>query len=195
MTKAIILFLAILALGGSSYFVVNKKSETTKYKIGEPIDSLNGVYIYYNGTVDNVSGRNITKDNYNLGLKYQCVEFIKRYYYQYMKHKMPNTYGHAKEYFDASLGDGVKNEARNLIQYKNGSKSKPKVSDILVLSATIFNSYGHVSIISKVTDDEVEVIQQNPGLLSDSRETYTLSFSQNKWTIENKRIFGWLRKE
>lgn len=195
MAKIIIVFFTLIVLGGSGYFFIHKEESTAKYKIGQAIDSLNGVYVFYNGNVSNVSGRNTTKDNYNLGLKYQCVEFVKRYYYQYLKHKMPNTYGHAKEFFDPALEDGVTNEARNLTQYKNGSKSKPKVSDLVILSATVFNSYGHVAIISNVTDDEVEVIQQNPGIGSSSRAVYDLSFSENKWTIENKRILGWLRKE
>ncbi|OCG61857.1 hypothetical protein [Gilliamella sp. GillExp13] len=62
--------------------------------------------VYYNGSINNVRGRNIAKDGYNLGLKYQCVEFIKRYYYQRFNHKMPNSYGHAKEFFDPSIVDG-----------------------------------------------------------------------------------------
>ncbi len=48
-------------------------------EIGQEIDQLNGVQVYYNGGVDTVTGRNTTPDGYNLGLKYQCVEFVKRY--------------------------------------------------------------------------------------------------------------------
>ena len=57
------------------------------FTIGQKIDSLNGVYVFYNGNVSHVMGRNTTKDGYNLGLKYQCVEFVKRYYYEYFNHK------------------------------------------------------------------------------------------------------------
>ena len=59
-------------------------------EVGTIIDSYNGVNIYYNGNnFKNVLGRNVSEDGYNLGLKYQCVEFVKRYYYKRYGHKMP----------------------------------------------------------------------------------------------------------
>lgn len=76
-----------------------------KYRFGNEIDNLNGVSVFYNGKISNTFGKNITNDGYNLGLKYQCVEFVKRYYYQYFNHKMPNSYGNAKDFFDKSLND------------------------------------------------------------------------------------------
>lgn len=166
----------------------------TKNEIGQKVDSLNGVFVYYNGSVSNVSGRRLTKDGYNLGLKYQCVEFVKRYYYEALDHKMPNSYGHAKDFFISSVKDGKRNAQRNLIQYINLSSSQPKVNDLVVYSGTVFNSYGHVSIISKVSDSEIEIIQQNPGSFGKSRATFKLSNTNGKWHIDNKRILGWLRK-
>ncbi len=164
-------------------------------KIGQKLDSLNGVYVYYNGSGGNVSGRNIAKDGYNLGLKYQCVEFVKRYYYQHLKHKMPDSYGHAKDFFNASLPDGAKNTRRALTQYRNPSRSKPKVDDLLIYNGTTFNRFGHVSIVSKVGTDEIEIIQQNTGPGGHSRETFALSQKDGRWEIKNRLILGWLRKE
>ena len=163
--------------------------------IGKRIDSLNGVYVYYNGSVGNVSGRNTSPDGYNMGLKYQCVEFVKRYYYEYLKHKMPDTYGNAKDFFDTSIHDGEKNRHRDLFQFRNPSQTKPKVDDLLIFDGTTFNKYGHVAIISSVTDNQIEIIQQNPGPLSSSRACFSLAYIQGKWLIENNRILGWLRKE
>ena len=136
---------------------------------GTPVDSLDGVLVYYNGSVDHVDGRNITSDGYNLGLKYQCVEFVKRYYYQHFHHKMPNAFGHAKDFFDSIVNDGELNTKRNLLQFKNGSKSQPKKGDLLVMNATIFNSYGHVAIISSIDEHKIEIIQQTPGPAAPSR--------------------------
>jgi len=178
-----------------TFLSFTERSERHALKVGDILDSLNGVYVYDNGYVFHVEGRNITPDHYNLGLKYQCVEFVKRYYYQHFHHKMPNPYGHAKDYFDASLKDGQRNSTRNLIQYTNGSKSKPKQSDILVLASTFFNKYGHVSIVAKVSDNSIEVIQQNAGPFSSTRETYTLLHKNGKWEIDNVRVLGWLRYE
>lgn len=183
---------ALFILSSVGFWAYKKYNFGTNYVIGQEIDNLNGVSVYYNGWYSTVKGRNITADGYNLGLKYQCVEFVKRYYYEHLNHKMPNTYGHAKDYFNKSLLDGQKNKARNLYQYSNPSRSKPKVNDLLIYNASTFNKFGHVSIVSKVSDDEIEVIQQNVG--SQTRETFTLSHKNGLWKIKSSRIVGWLRK-
>ena len=185
--------LLILSFGGLWTF--KKFNFNNDFSVGQQIDSLNGVYVYYNGGVDNVTGRNTTADGYNLGLKYQCVEFVKRYYYEQLKHIMPDSYGHAKDFFDKSLKDGQKSKKRDLNQYTNPSNKKPKVDDFLIFDGTTLNKYGHVAIISNVTETEIEIIQQNPGPFSKSRERFALDNKDGKWEIKNKRILGWLRKE
>jgi len=157
---------------------------------GDKIDSLDGVYVYKNGNMNNVSGRNVTADGYNLGLKYQCVEFVKRYYYEHYHHKMPNSYGNAKDFFNAQISDGRMNTDRGLLQFKNGSKRPPKKGDLLVLDGWIFNRFGHVAIVSSVKNNEVEIIQQNCG---SSRATYQLSKIANKYTLDDSGVLGWLR--
>ncbi len=171
------------------------KPQKPSLAVGDKIDELNGVFVYYNGSMRNVSGRNVSADGYNIGLKYQCVEFVKRYYYEHLNHKMPNSYGNAKDFFDKSLKDGQKNRQRNLTQYTNGSKTQPKVDDLIVLKGTTFNKFGHVAIISKVSENEIEIIQQNPGAFGSSRKTYSLEYKKGKWKIKNERVLGWLRKE
>lgn len=163
------------------------------YEIGEPIDSLNHVQVFYNGSTANVLERNTTSDNYNLGLKYQCVEFVKRYYYEYLHHKMPDSYGNAKDFFDVHVNDGDLNTQRGLLQYKNGSAKKPAVNDILVLDKSNSNLYGHVAIIAAVTDDYLEVIQQNAGKYATTRDIYKLQNKNGKWIVDNTRVLGWLR--
>jgi surface antigen len=187
--------IGLLILGFVGLWAFKNFNFNSNFEVGQKIDNLNGVYVYYNGGVGNVTERNITHDGYNLGLKYQCVEFVKRYYYEYLNHKMPDSYGHAKDFFNKSLKDGQKNEQRNLIQYTNLSKTKPKVDDLLIFNGTVFNKYGHVAIVSRVTDDEIEITQQNPGPYGQSRETYDLKFEKDKWKIDNDLILGWLRKE
>ncbi len=182
-------------MGLAVLWTYKKRNFNTPYSAGQPIDSFHGVFVFYNGGVDNVSGRNTTNDGYNLGLKYQCVEFVKRYYYEHLNHKMPDSYGHAKDFFDQTLTDGQKNKQRNLTQYTNPSQTKPKIDDLLIFDGTTFNKYGHVAIISNVTDNEVEIIQQNPGPYKRARETFSLDSKDGKWKIHNKRILGWLRKE
>jgi hypothetical protein len=81
------------------YYVVTRYNLNSEYQVGNVIDRFNDVEVFYNGGVNQVVGRNLTADGYNLGLKYQCVEFVKRYYYQRFNHKMSDSYGHAKKLF------------------------------------------------------------------------------------------------
>jgi hypothetical protein len=193
-TRWIILAAVILALAIAGLWSFNTVPalKNLTYKVGDPVDSLNGVIVYYNGNIANITERNVAADNYNLGLKYQCVEFVKRYYYQHLHHKMPNSYGHAKDFFDRGLADGKKNRKRNLVQYSNPSRTKPKADDLLVFDGTV---YGHVAIISKVGTKGIEIIQQNPGPAGKSRRKLSLEKENGKWKIDSDRVLGWLRKE
>ncbi|MEM9982326.1 MAG: CHAP domain-containing protein [Bacteroidota bacterium] len=176
------------------YFLAFTTTPAT-YQLGQKVDSLNGVYVYYNGSIDHVSGRYLTDDGYNLGLKYQCIEFVKRYYYEYLHHKMPDGYGQAKDFFNPSLTEGHLNKQRNLIQYSNPSASRSKVNDLLVFAPSAFNEYGHVAIVAKVNHCEVEIIQQNAGKFTSTRTSYDLVKNGSQWYINQRRIVGWLRKE
>lgn len=190
---------ALWVVGGvMSLFILWKAATLLNWNphhhVGAEIDHLNGVAVFYNGGVGHSSGRNITTDGYNLGLKYQCVEFVKRYYYEYLHHKMPDAYGNAKQFFDPTLPDGARNLNRDLIQYRNGCRSKPCPDDLLVFGPSLLNRYGHVAIVSKVTDSIVEIVQQNPGPFGSSREILSLRYQEGCWWYHNKRILGWLRK-
>lgn len=193
--KFLKIILIILVIGFTANYVFRKFNFNQNYQIGDKIDSLNGVFVYYNGGVNHILERNKTEDGYNLGMKYQCVEFVKRYYYERYHHKMPDSYRNAKDFFDNKISDGQKNEKRNLIQFTNSSSSKPQIGDLIIYSATIFNKFGHVAIISEVNDSQIEIIQQNPGPFSPSREHFKMKLEDEKWKIKNSRILGWLRKE
>lgn len=165
----------------------------SKYKIGDKVDSFNGVAVYYNGDIDHVEGRNRSKDGYNIGLKYQCVEFVKRYYLEALNHKMPESYGHAKSFFNAKVKDGKLNKARGLLQFTNPSSEKPKKNDLIVFDGHIFNKFGHVAIVSKVRKDSIEIVQQNPGPSGKSREVLSLVKTDEQWKVKGYNILGWLR--
>lgn len=169
-------------------------SHSIHIDVGTKIDNLNGVDVYFNGKdYTHVTGRNVTNDGYNLGLKFQCVEFVKRYYYQVFNHKMPNAFGHAKDFFDKTLPDKSYNKKRGLMQYRNVREYKPAVHDILVYDRYPGNPFGHVAIISYVGEDEIEIVQQNIGL--NSRLKIPLVNFYQYWTIADYNILGWLRKE
>ena len=193
--KSALYITILLTLFFSLLFIPSTPSSPFFRNFGTPIDSLNGVKVYYNGSIKHVSGRSLSPDQYNFGLKYQCVEFVKRYYYEHLNHKMPDTYGHAKDYFIPNLADGAFNSQRALTQYRNPSQTQPQVNDLLVYAPTLFNPYGHVAIVAGVGPNAIEIIQQNPGRWGRSRQQYLLSQENGQWQIHKKRIVGWLRKK
>jgi len=106
---------------------------------------------------------------------------------------MPEALGNARDYFDADVEDGGVNKARDLIQFRNNGNAKPVVDDLVVFGSWVFNRYGHVAIISNVTDSTIEIIQQNPGSFGKSWETYPLTNENGKWRVDGDRLLGWLR--
>ncbi len=191
--KIVVILVSLVALSYGVFKFVTNINPNPKHFVGEKLDSLHGVYVFYNGGIGNVEGRNLAADGYNLGLRYQCVEFVKRYYYQHFNHKMPDTYGNAKDFFDTNVLDGKLNTKRDLIQFTNPSITQPQIGDLLIMAGNGGNPYGHVAIISEVNSSSIEIIQQNPGPYADSRATFSLSKNNITFLIESDRILGWLR--
>lgn len=162
-------------------------------EIGDVVDEFNGVKIYYNGPVGNSVGRRRAADGYNFGQGFQCVEFVKRYYYEKLDHRMPDTWGHAKDFFDREIPNGMLNPKRDLVQFRNGEGSKPKEDDLMILGPSLFNSYGHVAIVSKVGNDQIEIAQQNHGPSGASRVTMPFQKMNGEWRVGDDRVLGWLR--
>lgn len=188
-TKVAIALVALLIAG---YGVATRVNINPAHAPGDPLDEFNGVSVFYNGAINHVSGRLTTPSGYNLGLRYQCVEFVKRYYYQRFAHEMPNSMGHAKAFFSATVANGALNPDRRLLQYRNGAGATPQEEDLIVFAPWVFNRYGHVAIVSAVGPDFIEVIQQNPGPFGTTRERYALE--QQGLRVAHDRVLGWLRR-
>ena len=186
--------LAVLPLAALGlYSAITRIDPNPRHAVGEQLDELNGVAIYYNGGVNTVQGRNQTQDGYNLGLRYQCVEFVKRYYFERHGHRMPDSYGHAKDFFDPQVSDGSLNAKRGMLQFTNGSTTPPQADDLLVFAPSLLNRYGHVAIIASADKDTVQIAQQNPGPFGSARESIPFAQREGRWYIENDRVRGWLR--
>ncbi len=164
-------------------------------EIGTAVDSLNGIPVFFNGEIGHVQERNIAANGYNIGLKWQCVEFVKRYYFEHLNHAMPDAFGNAKDFYNKNLPDASYNEQRALVQYENPSLKKPQVDDIIVFDGHLGNRYGHIAIISVVSENKIEIIQQNPGPNDPSREELKLEFENGRWHVLHKRCLGWMRIE
>ena len=189
LVSSVLLPLTALAI----YAALTRINPNSQHSVGDQLDELNGVAIYYNGGINTVQGRNLSPDGYNLGLRYQCVEFVKRYYFERHGHRMPDTYGHAKDFFDPTLGDGSINAKRSMRQFRNGSVEQPQAEDLLVFAPSLLNRYGHVAIIASVGSGTLQIAQQNPGPFGNSRENLELTQREGRWHIESARVLGWLR--
>jgi hypothetical protein len=157
------------------------------------IDKWRGVPVYYNGVPYTHSwGLHYADDGYYYGQKWQCVEFMKRFYHDRMHHAFPDVMGHAAEFFDANTAQGALNVKRGLLQFANGGNVKPALDDIMVWTS---HTYGHVAIVAKVGDDFIEVVQQNVG--NGSRGRIELSVRDGKYSVGDYGSLGapagWLR--
>jgi len=152
---------------------------------GDSIGSFNGIIVYLNsGGIMSCNGeRNLSANGYSYGIKWQCVEFVRRYYYNYLNHEMPSRNGHASHYFRDAIPSGSMNLERDLLQYHNGDV-KPQKNDILIWPGT----YGHVAIVTNVTETTVSTIAQNVG------QNCTEVLSLNEYTISGGCV-GLLRKQ
>lgn len=159
--------------------------------IGVQTDSYKGVPVYNNGKDYGRSyGLNYSKDGYYYGYKWQCVEYIKRFYYDVKNHKMPDGFGNAKDFFDTKLSQGEFNKARGLYQYKNGENVKPEPDDLLVFTDS---TYGHVAIVTEVGKDYIEIIQQN--IFETPRQKLAMEEKDGKYFVgTSRKPAGWLRK-
>jgi hypothetical protein len=186
MKRKIFIFCLFFGIAIAGLFVWNSQ------KVGRVVDSYRGVPVYDNGLFFFRSyGKNFAADGFYCGQKWQCVEFVKRFFHDARNHKMPDAMGHAKSFFDENLPDGAVNARRGLRQYRNGSTNQPRVDDLLVFTDT---KYGHVGIVTKVGTDSLEIIQQN--ILSGTRGQFSLVASNGHYFVTApRRPAGWLRKE
>jgi surface antigen len=159
-----------------------KKESLNNISVDDNPYSLNGIQIYRKVT----NKRHFATDGYCYGKIGQCVEFVKRYYHDYLQHPFPNQWGHARDFYDPNLSDGAFNTDRALYQYKNISKRQPKVNDIIVFNNTY---YGHVAIISEVTDDYIVIKQQH---CKNPTKKIKIIYENNKWKIDNNGCVAFL---
>ncbi len=182
----------ILLVSCLSFFIISKDVYYMPIfaKHGDIVDQLDNVNIYFNDPKIKSNEAMVTPCGYRVGVKYQCVEFVKRYYFEHYNHKMPNIWGNARDFYNSKLKDGAFNKERGLLQYKNGSSTRPEKGDLLVYKN---GKYGHVAIVSKVSDNSITIMHQNAGRYRPTRMKHSLKYKDGVWTVEKDALLGWLR--
>jgi len=124
-------------------------------KCGDSVDWYLGVPVRSNGEVSGthkLCGAKKTKNEY--GYEWQCVEFVRRFFgrdgLNIGSEDWPNI-GHAKDYLANAHLIGFND-------YDNDGPEPPAVNDILVFD---YEDFGHVGIVTEVTDTHVHIIEQN----------------------------------
>lgn len=159
-------------------------------EFGTEVGEYNGILAYSNGYNDYVSYEYNYVDGYNTGMKWQCVEYVNRYYYIIygMEIRIPGT--NAEDYYGTASD-------RGLIAYPNGGATSPQPGDILCSNG---GDLGHVAIVREVTDDSIHVIHQNwANTEADNDKPINISVSDGHYTVSafspTYPVQGWLRKE
>lgn len=94
-----------------------------------------------------------------------------------------------QSFFDPKTKHGTLNKRRGLLQYTNGGSEAPRANDILVFES----KFGHVAIVARAGENEIEVIQQN--IYMTPRQCFALSASNGRYIIgEDRKPVGWWRK-
>jgi hypothetical protein len=153
------------------------------------LGSYSGVNIYSNGSTSFASNDYNYYNNTNTGMKWQCVEYVNRYYLiVYNKNiRIPGT--NAVDYYSTA-------SQRMLYCYSNNSNVAPIVGDILCFGGGL----GHVAIIREVGSNYVKIAQQN-GLntTSDLNFTLTMNIVNGNYNISASNLSsslyvqGWLK--
>lgn len=154
---------------------------------GTYLGQFNTVSAFSNGSVNYYSSiSNFMADGFYTGIKWQCVEYVRRYYYTIFNTRLSNSVaGDAGTWFSNASGLG-------LTAYQNGqSTSAPQVGDILC-------STTHIAIIKRISGNKIYTAQQNVSQdSSDVDKQLTLSVSGGKYTLSGGygTLQGWLRKQ
>jgi surface antigen len=176
-------------------------AERKKIMAGIETGSLDGVPGYYNGTdYSQTWASHISKDGFYYGEKWQCVEYVRRYYHDALSTNITHK-GDAKTWFTDGLKDGVAT-FDGLNQYSYSSKAtkskdddgfsvKPQKGDILVLQV---GGYGHVAIVAEVSDTNVKIAQQNVYSDGFTSDFGIKKLSTGEWQFKTGSPLALLRK-
>jgi hypothetical protein len=137
------------------------------------------------------------------GDKWQCVEYARRTWITELDVYLPNT-PRACDIWDRLFVKRLSDNARvSLLKYTSGvTHHRPAVNDLIIWKKTDEQPYGHVAVVSEVTDHRIRIAEQNAD--NDvlwthghfSRE-FKLSHDSTSgaWTMHDEEdpLFGWVR--
>lgn len=158
---------------------------------GTVLGNFNGAVVYSNGSTGYNSGVYNFETGINTGLKFQCVEYVNRYFkiVYALDLKSTGIYGNANSYYSNAAAGG-------LTAFANGGATKPAVGDLICSNG---GEFGHVAIVREVGAGYVKCVMQNwSNTPLDNSMQLAMTTTGGNYSVAgfsaSYPIAGWLRK-
>jgi hypothetical protein len=159
-----ILFVLINLSATNTLLASAQKDCITAY--GKELGNNEGVVGYSNCRDDYYSDQTLINEHYKIpsGLKWQCVEYARRYYQE----KFATTFHDVEGASDIWNLEFVWNLRENKTHYFNSCPNKisdrsPQIHDLVIYQKSNYLPYGHVAVVVDVDKDQqlVFIAEQN----------------------------------
>jgi len=149
------------------------------------IDSIygvteNGVVAYCNSSKYNLVDHYL--DGLPTGKKWQCVEFVRRYYMQIHHLTFPSV-ANAYEMMKLTELIDINTQQPHPCIFYSPTESTPQKDDILIME---HDKYGHTAIIVAIQDKRIQIAEQN-------WEPWVAPHYSRELSVDDPLIIGWLR--
>jgi glutathionylspermidine synthase len=156
--------------------------------------------VYSNGNDYHFSGERNVVDGVVTGIKFQCVEFARRWTLQRKGLLLRDLPWAAHVYSMKEMADAETGEPVAVTAVPNCNEFKPEADTLLIYPSTEDFPPGHIAAIVEVTEDKVRIADQNNHfkLWSDGQywsEELSLTQENGKWIVKDSRgrvPLGWV---
>ncbi|CCD11738.1 unnamed protein product, partial [Trypanosoma congolense IL3000] len=154
-----------------------------------------GVPAYSNKHDLYFSGERSIDGNLFCGFKYQCVEFARRWLYEAKGLVLPDVDWAIHIFELTNVFDAETAGAVPCVRVKNGTAEKPVVDSLLIYPVDDDAAFGHVAVITEVSDTWVRIADQNHRFHK-WKGTYSAELSLKNeggvWTVQDSSDHGLL---
>jgi glutathionylspermidine amidase/synthetase len=199
------LFLSLVSL--SSYASENMLSPPACLKactsqFAQELGNNRGVIGYSNCNPDCESDQwNTIEINhlpYKSGMKWQCVEYARRWYMKQLGYTFASI-DHAYQIWNLADAGKLGSEVKTTwLKFADGkTRSRPQPNDLLIYNQKQ-GIHGHVSVIVKVTKEYVYIAEQNYANAPWETKTYArkvplINNKKGYFTLKDLGVIGWMR--
>jgi glutathionylspermidine amidase/synthetase len=158
-----------------------------KEKFGTILGNTKEGVIAYSSYYEN----NIREKNYIngifTGIKWQCVEFARRYLIQ-VNNITFDAVDNAYDIFNLNNFKTLNSVNIPIQKYSNGSNILPHIGSLIIWSKDVdIKETGHVAVVTDVTKNYIKIAEQNYDNKNYSRKIYI-----NNNILDSMHLLGWI---